>query len=58
MEPDEQYERRVIAFEAARNLAADAWFAARPQVERTIERERIFEGGFRMAWELRDKEGM
>lgn len=58
MQPDEQYEMRVIAFESARNLAADAWFAARPAIERTRENERIFEGGFRMAWELRDREGV
>ncbi len=54
---DSEYERRVIAYEMARNLAADAWFAARPAIERTRESERIFEGGFRMAWELRDKGG-
>lgn len=49
------YEERVIEFESARNEAADSYFAARPHINRTIERERIFEAGFRMAWELRQQ---
>lgn len=32
--------------EGERNAAADGYFNARPQVDRTIERERLFEAGF------------
>lgn len=47
------YETRVLEFEAARNEACDEYFRARPQLFRTVHLERIFEAGFRMAWELR-----
>ncbi len=48
---DDSYEERVIKFEAARNEAMDKYFTARPQLLRTRECERLFEAGFRMAWD-------
>ena len=51
----DEYEESVIAFEAARNEAMDKYFAARQGLSRTPEQERIFEGGFRMAWEARSQ---
>ena len=45
------YEMRVIEFESARNEAMDSYFNARPQLMRTGEQEKLFEAGFRMAWE-------
>lgn len=46
-------EREIIAFEAARNAAMDAWFNARSNVLRSKHNEFIFEAGFRMAWNTR-----
>lgn len=53
---DDNYEESVIRFENARNEAMDKWFAARPHVERNAAAERIFEGGFRMAWEAGERD--
>ena len=50
------YESRITKFECARNEAMEAYFAARPQLFRTREKECLFEAGFRMAWELLEKE--
>lgn len=50
-----EYEKSVIEFETARNEAMDWWFSARPHIERTKEAEKIFEGGFRKAWEFKSK---
>lgn len=48
----EEYEKSVIEFEAARNEAMDAFYAARPKLIRERDNEFYFESGFRMAWEL------
>lgn len=48
----EEYELSRIEFEMARNKAMDEYFNARPNIIRSIFTERIFEGGFRMAWEI------
>jgi hypothetical protein len=45
-------EIEISKYEEARNNAMDAYFEARTFLERTKEREVIFEAGFRMAWEL------
>ena len=50
---DDSYEEQVIKFEAARNEAMESYFAARPQLFRTREKECLFEAGFRMAWDLK-----
>jgi len=52
----DSYENRIIEFEAARNEALEKYYAARPQLFRTREKELLFEAGFRMAWELRETE--
>lgn len=39
-------------YEAERNRAWHSWFAARGDVSPSDEHTRIFDGGFRMAWEL------
>ena len=46
----EERERDIAEYEHARNVSVDEYFDARPQIERTIERERLVEAGFRMAW--------
>jgi len=48
---NDSYEMRVIEYESARNEAITKWFAARGDIEPNAKNERIFEGGFRMAWE-------
>jgi hypothetical protein len=48
----DSYEERVMEFEAARNEAMDSYFNARKSLIRSPLRERVFEGGFRMAWDL------
>jgi len=50
----DSYESRVIEYEHERNKAMQSWFDARPDVPRNRETERLWEGGFRMAWESRD----
>ena len=50
------YEEKIIEFEHARNTAMDKYFSARPQLTRTIKEEKIFEAGFRMAWDLLKKQ--
>ena len=50
-------ELEIIKFETARNEAADAYFKARPQLLRTISEEKMFETGFRMGWEAKEKQG-
>ena len=47
-----EHEIRISEFEHARNDAMDKYFEARPQMERTRDRERVFEAGYRMAWEF------
>ncbi len=47
-----EYELSRIEFEMARNKAMDEYFNARTKIERTVSSEWIFEGGFRMAWEI------
>lgn len=43
----------IIEFESARNAAMDRYFNARPAIIRDKEGERLFEAGFRMAWEVK-----
>jgi hypothetical protein len=53
--PGGQYgerEMRIAEFEYARNQAIDKFFEARLSLDRTREKERIFEAGYRMAWEF------
>ena len=47
-----EYELSRIEFEIARNKAMDEYFNARLNTERMVLNEWIFEGGFRMAWEI------
>jgi hypothetical protein len=49
----ELYEEQIIEFEAAMVDAQERWFKARDHIDRNILNERIFEGGFRMAWNTR-----
>lgn len=49
------YEENVIEFENARNEAMDKYYAARPQLFRTREKDCAFEAGFRMAWEYQER---
>ena len=42
------YETRVAEYEANLAYAQDQYFTARPQINRTIEREKLFEAGYRM----------
>ena len=44
-------EELMIAYEYALNKAMDKWFEARPSIERSRDYERVYEGGFRMAWD-------
>lgn len=53
-----EYEKRVIEFEAARNEAMAAFYAARPQLERATQWDFLFEAGFRMAWGLLKREAI
>jgi hypothetical protein len=50
--PHGENEMRIAEFEYARNQAIDKFFEARLNLDRTREEERIFEGGYRMAWEF------
>jgi hypothetical protein len=45
------YEERVIKFESYRNKAMDEYFSARPNLVQDRGQEKLFEDGFRMAWE-------
>ena len=45
-------EGEIIKFEAERYNAMDKYFSARPHLLRTGHNEKIFEAGFRMAWEV------
>lgn len=45
-----EYERAYTQMEAARNTAVDEYIAARPQLD-SIHNRRIFEAGFKVAWE-------
>jgi len=47
------YENNRVIMESERINALDAYFNARPQLMRTVEKERIFESGFESAWNLR-----
>ncbi len=49
----DEYEKAIAMYEAERNRAWHSWFAARGDVSPSDEHTRIFDGGFRMAWELR-----
>ena len=51
---EDTYEEEVIKYEAARNEAIDKFFDARPHLDRTRQKELLFESGFRMAWKLRE----
>ena len=46
----DETELAIAEYECARNDAVDAYFEARPEIERTKERERLVEAGYRMAW--------
>ena len=46
------YEIENAEFECERNKAVDAFFKARQQIERTLDKEFLVESGFRLAWEL------
>jgi len=48
------YEEQVTEYESERNEAMQRWFDARPNVPRTRNTERVWEGGFRMAWDRHD----
>ncbi len=48
----ESFERYLIKYESARNKAIKEWFDARPHYRRDRDNEFLFEGGFRMAYEL------
>lgn len=48
----DEYEKEAAAYEAERNRAWHSWFAARGDVSPSDEHTRIFDGGFRMAWEF------
>ena len=52
------YEMRVIDFEDARNHAMESYFLARPGLGRTEDQERIFESGFRMAWDANRRDAL
>jgi len=45
------YEQNTIEFETRRNEHLDAYFKARPQIQRTKDNELLVEAGFRMAWD-------
>lgn len=45
-------EKEIALYEAERNRAWHSWFANRGDVSPSDEHTRIFDGGFRMAWEL------
>lgn len=45
-------EEAFVEYELARNEAMDKWFDARPNVNRSRQDELIFEGAFRMAWQI------
>jgi hypothetical protein len=45
------YEMARALMESARNKSIDKYFELRPQITRTIERERIYEAGFEAAWD-------
>ena len=44
------YETKISQYEAKLIYAQDKYFTARPQIIRTIESEKIFEAGFRLAF--------
>ena len=44
------YETKIAEYDAKLIYAQDQYFTARPQLNRTIEKEKIFEAGFRMAF--------
>lgn len=46
------YEENRIEFETWQNEHVDAYFEARPQIERTRDKECFIEAGFRMAWDF------
>lgn len=45
-------EKYYAEMEAARNDSEDAYFKARPQLERTIEQKALFRAGFERAFQL------
>lgn len=49
-----EYELKIAEFEVQRNEAMDKYFDARKHIERNRFNERIFEAGFRMAWEIQE----
>jgi hypothetical protein len=48
-------ELECAKYEYERNKAMDAYFGARKYLARNANDETLFEGGFRMAWELLTK---
>lgn len=44
------YEEKRAEFEEALNRNMDSYFKARPQIERTIDKEKFIEAGFRMGF--------
>ena len=46
------YEEKRAIYEANLADAEDKFFNARPDLERTRDQERLFQAGFRMAWDL------
>jgi hypothetical protein len=49
------YEYETALYEAELSAATDKWFEARAHIERNRGNEIIFEGGFRLAWEISRK---
>lgn len=45
------YEEQILKFELAMNKAMDEYFLVRPQLLRSVNEEKLFEAGFRMAWD-------
>ena len=45
-------EQYYAEMEAARNIALDAYFAARPQLANTIEQRSLFRAGFERAFSM------
>ena len=50
------YELERAKYEHERNKAMDGYFGARKYLHRTASDEILFEGGFRIAWELLTKD--
>ena len=53
----DQRELEIAEYEHARNKAVDEWFRNRPLFAQTPDNVKIFEAGFRMAWEYQQPKG-